>query len=127
MLAAIALGAFLSWWLSPRFAVASAAAFALSELADFTVYEPLRRRGWLRAVTASNLVGLAVDSALFLWLAFGSLDDLAGLIVGKLYMTAAAIVLLWGVRRALPVWFARARLAPVARLDAHAPHGPGAA
>ena len=38
---------------------------------------PLRERGWLRAVFASNVVGFTVDSLLFLWLAFGSLDFIA--------------------------------------------------
>jgi len=34
-------------------------------------------------VLASSLVGLVVDSILFLWLAYGSLEFLAGQIVGK--------------------------------------------
>jgi uncharacterized PurR-regulated membrane protein YhhQ (DUF165 family) len=85
----------LSWLVAdPKFAVASAAAFGLSELADFAVYTPLRKRGWLTAVIASNIVGLIVDSLLFLWLAFGSLDFLAGQLVGKAWMTALAVVLL---------------------------------
>jgi queuosine precursor transporter len=41
----------------PRLAVASATAFVLSELADLAVYQPLRRRGFIRAVIASNTVG----------------------------------------------------------------------
>jgi uncharacterized PurR-regulated membrane protein YhhQ (DUF165 family) len=80
-------------------AVASACAFLLSELADFAVYTPLRRKGWLPAVVASNVVGLVVDSALFLWLAFGSLAFLAGQVVGKGWMTALAVVLLLAVNR----------------------------
>ena len=64
-----------------------------SELADFAVYTPLQV-GWLRAVVASNIVGAVVDSALFLWLAFGTLDFITGQVVGKLYMTAAAIVVI---------------------------------
>ena len=50
-------------------------AFLVSELADLAVYEPIRKRGWLPAVVASNIVGICVDSALFLWLAFGSLPS----------------------------------------------------
>lgn len=92
--AAILAGAALSAALSPTLALASGAAFLLSELADFAVYTPLRQRSWLAAVGASNTVGLVIDSALFLWLAFGSLDFLAGQIVGKLWMTGLAIVLL---------------------------------
>lgn len=96
-IAAILLGALISAGLSAQLALASGIAFLLSELADFAVYTPLRQRGWLPAVVASNLVGVVVDSALFLWLAFGSLDFLAGQIVGKLWMTALAValILLW--------------------------------
>jgi uncharacterized PurR-regulated membrane protein YhhQ (DUF165 family) len=79
-------------------AVASAVAFALSELADLAVYEPLRERNWPTAVTASNVVGAIVDSALFLWLAFGSLDHMAGQIWGKALMVAPALLIVWKIR-----------------------------
>lgn len=101
VVAGIIIGAFLSWWVAPMFAVASGIAFLVSETADFAVYSPLRRRGWLRAVAASNVVGLAVDSALFLSLAFGSLDFLPGQLLAKAYMTLLAIILLRLGRHAL--------------------------
>lgn len=82
----------------PGLALAAGAAFLLSELADLAVYTPLRRRRWLLAVGLSNTVGLVVDSALFLWLAFGSLAFLPGQIVGKLWMTLAALVVLAAIR-----------------------------
>ncbi|RSM64069.1 hypothetical protein DMB66_21340 [Actinoplanes sp. ATCC 53533] len=70
VLACIAVGAFLSAVLAgPALAVASAAAFTLSELADLLVYQPLRRRGFLRAVLASNMVGAPLDTIVFLALA----------------------------------------------------------
>jgi uncharacterized PurR-regulated membrane protein YhhQ (DUF165 family) len=75
-------------------ALASGIAFLASELADLSVYEPLRRRGWWQAVAASNVVGLVVDSALFLWLAFGSLAFFWGQAVGKATMTVVALVVL---------------------------------
>lgn len=96
---AILTGAALSALLSGPLALASGAAFLLSESVDFAVYTPLRRRGWLTAVAASNVFGLVVDSAVFLWLAFSSLDFLAGQIIGKGYMTLIAIGLLWMWRR----------------------------
>lgn len=80
-------------------AVASAIAFGLSELADLAVYQPLRERHWTAAAVASNLVGAVADSALFLWLAFGSLAHMNGQIVGKAYMIAPAIGALWLLRR----------------------------
>src|SRR5262245_7853295 len=95
---AIIAGAGLSAFLSGPLAVASGVAFLVSETADLLVYTPLRERHWLGAVAASNTVGLVVDSALFLWLAFGSLDFLIGQIVGKLWVTALAVILLWGWR-----------------------------
>lgn len=86
-LAAIGAGTVLSAALAPApLVVASAVAFLLSELADFAVYTPLQKRGLVRAVAISSLVGLVADSLLFLWLAFGSLDFLAGQIVGKTIM-----------------------------------------
>ena len=52
-----------------RLALASGVAFAVSELADLSVYRPLRRYSWTRAVLASNTVGALVDTTLFLSLA----------------------------------------------------------
>lgn len=95
---AILAGAGLSAFLSGPLALASGAAFLLSETADLLVYTPLHERRWLVAVAASNIVGLIVDSALFLWLAFGSLDFLVGQIVGKLWVTAIAVIILWAWR-----------------------------
>ncbi|HEX6958129.1 MAG TPA: VUT family protein [Ferrovibrio sp.] len=89
---AIAVGAVLSGLIAPpAWVVASAAAFLLSELADFAVYTPLQRRGLVLAVVASSLAGLVVDSVVFLHLAFGSLDFLLGQIVGKAWMVVLSI------------------------------------
>ena len=103
VLAAIVVGAACSALVSPRFALASGTAFLLSELADFAVYAPLRRRHWLGAVALSNAVGLVLDSVLFLALAFGSLAFLPGQVAGKAWMTALAVALLWLWRRRGPV------------------------
>jgi queuosine precursor transporter len=99
-LGAVAVGTVLSWLVAdPHIAVASAAAFLISELADCAVYSPLQRRGLIVAVVASGIVGAAVDSAAFLWLAFGSLDFLAGQIVGKAWAVLVAVPLIYGWRR----------------------------
>jgi uncharacterized PurR-regulated membrane protein YhhQ (DUF165 family) len=100
VLAAIAVGTMLSYILAdPAFAGASAAAFAVAEAMDFVVYEPLRKRGLLTAMLASNAVGLLADSLLFLKLAFGSFDYLPGQILGKAWMTFSAIAVLALLRR----------------------------
>jgi queuosine precursor transporter len=83
----------------PALVIASAAAFLLSELADLAVYTPLVRRGFVVAVVASGLVGLVVDSIVFVWLAFGSLDFLAGQIVGKAWMVLLSIPFVAWLRR----------------------------
>lgn len=83
-------------------ALAGAVAFLVSELADLFVYEPIRKRGWLPAVLASNAVGIVIDSALFLYLAFGSFAFFWGQVVGKAWMTLAAVLV-------LSVWAAAAR------------------
>ncbi|MCE7011671.1 VUT family protein [Kibdelosporangium philippinense] len=105
-LLAIALGAALSGLVaSPRIALASAAAFAVSELADLAAYTPLRQRNRLAAVGLSNAIGLLVDSLLFLPLAFGSLTYLSGHIAGKTATTVLAVAVLTGTRahrRAVP-------------------------
>lgn len=93
--AAIFVGAALSWLVAPSFALASGMAFLLSELADFWVYTPIRERHWLTAVAASNTVGLLVDSCLFLWMAFGSLEFLAGQVWAKLVVTVVTVAVLW--------------------------------
>jgi uncharacterized PurR-regulated membrane protein YhhQ (DUF165 family) len=91
-LAAILAGAALSGFVAPpTLVIASTAAFLLSELADFAVYTPLQKRGLVRAVILSSLVGLCVDSVAFLYLAFGSLDYLAGQIIGKAWMVLLSI------------------------------------
>ncbi|MBF0356094.1 MAG: VUT family protein [Alphaproteobacteria bacterium] len=99
---AILAGALLSYLIEPKFALASGIAFLLSELLDFAVYTPLRKRNWMLAVTLSNLAGLVADSALFLMIAFGSIEFLAGQIVGKLWMTMGAVAVLWLIRRRHP-------------------------
>jgi queuosine precursor transporter len=98
-LGAVVAGAALSALLAPpAIVVASAAAFLLSELADLLVYTPLQRRSFVLAVVLSSLIGLVVDSAVFLYLAFGSLDFLLGQIVGKAWMVLLALPFVWWLR-----------------------------
>lgn len=124
----ILVGTALSALLSPGLALASGAAFLVSEVADMAVYTPLKERShaladlaretlrgetarsyerrafvaWLLALLLSNTVGLLVDSALFLWLAFGSLAFIAGQVIGKAEMTIVAVVILALARYTAP-------------------------
>jgi hypothetical protein len=102
-LAAVAAGTVLSVLVAPGpLVIASGAAFALSEFADFAVYTPLQRRRLTAAVVASSVVGLVVDSLVFLALAFGSLEFIGGQIVGKLWAVLIAIPLTRLLRRVAP-------------------------
>ena len=98
--AAVLAGAALSALLAPpALVVASAAAFLVSEAADLAVYTPLQRRGLVLAVALSGVVGLVLDSVVFLLLAFGSLEYVAGQVVGKLWMVLASLPLVAWLRR----------------------------
>jgi queuosine precursor transporter len=91
-LGAIAVGAILSGAVAPpALVVASATAFFFSELADFVVYTPLESRRFVTAVVASSMVGLVVDSVIFLWLAFNSLEFLWGQVIGKAWMVLISL------------------------------------
>ena len=97
---AVLAGAAISALLAPpSLVIASAVAFLLSEFADLAVYTPLARRRLIAAVVASSLVGLVVDSIVFLWLAFGSLDFLLGQIVGKAWMVLLSLPFVHWLRR----------------------------
>jgi uncharacterized PurR-regulated membrane protein YhhQ (DUF165 family) len=92
---AIAVGGTVSFFVSPpALAVASAAAFLLSETLDLMVYAPLAKRRLALAVLASGVIGAFADSALFLWLAFGRTDFLSGQLLGKLYASVVAFGLI---------------------------------
>ncbi|MGG5819902.1 VUT family protein [Falsiroseomonas sp. HW251] len=97
--AVLAGGAISALLAPPALVVASVAAYLLSEFADLGVYTPLQKRGLVLAVAASGAVGLVVDSVCFLWLAFGSLDFLAGQIVGKAWMVLATLPVVHWLRR----------------------------
>lgn len=83
VLAGIGVGAALSAVVSPALALASGAAFLLSELADFAVYTPLRTRSWWGAVMVSNLIGGVIDTFVFLNLAGFPLTNAPGQILVK--------------------------------------------
>jgi queuosine precursor transporter len=97
---AVLVGAAMSAIFSPpALVLASAAAFLLSEFADLGVYTPLQRRGLGLAATASSIVGIVVDSIVFLWIAFGDLAFLAGQVIGKGWMVLACIPFLYWLRQ----------------------------
>lgn len=101
VMAAILVGVALSYLTSTRnVATASAIAFGASEIADFAVFTPLAERGRvILAMLASNIVGLLIDTFLFLRIAFGSIAFWQGNVLGKTWMTVAAIPAMLWIRR----------------------------
>lgn len=103
VLGGIAIGIFISWFMaSPSLAMASAAAFALAELADLLVFLIVRPRGFIPAAAVSNVASAPLDTVVFLWVAGFPLTwpILAGQLVGKLlWATAVPLFLYWLVTR----------------------------
>ena len=83
----------------PALVIASAVAFLFSEIADLAIFTPLQKRGLVLAVFVSSIVGLVIDSLLFLWLAFGSFEFLNGQIIGKAWMVLFALPVVHLIRQ----------------------------
>jgi queuosine precursor transporter len=99
-IAAILIGGALSWFVAPpALVIASVVAFLVSEFADLAVFTPLQKRGLVLAVVLSSVVGILVDSALFLALAFGDLSHFWGQAIGKGWMVLLAIPFIHLIRR----------------------------
>lgn len=96
ILALMSAGIGLSWWLaSPALAVASAVAFALSEVADMGVYTRLRRSGRAVALPCAAIVGAVIDSLVFLRLAGFpvTFETVGGQVAVKVAITVAALLI----------------------------------
>ena len=75
MAALIAVSGALTYALNPAagiIAIASASAFTLAAIADWSVFAAVKG-SWLKRANASNVVGAAVDSLVFPTIAFGAL------------------------------------------------------
>lgn len=94
---AVLSGAIISMMISsPYLAMASAITFLVAEFMDLVVYTKLRSINSYIAVLGSGFVGAILDSCLFLYLAFGSLDHAFGNSIGKIYASiAVAAFLFW--------------------------------
>jgi uncharacterized PurR-regulated membrane protein YhhQ (DUF165 family) len=115
----IAIGTGLSVFVSPKLALASAAAFAASEITGLGIF-------WLGggntggtsrlglAVIASSVAAAAIDSYIFLQIAFGSLAFFGGQFVAKIMVTAIAIPFVLIARKRWPANDAEAAEVPAA-------------
>lgn len=111
MLAFLAVAGVLSFLVAdPHIAVASLAAFTVSELLDFAVYTPIRNKSrlgdkrWAAAVICSDIVGIIADTIVFIGIAFGMStvwQAMPGQFIGKAWATVAYLVVLKVVSVAL--------------------------
>src|SRR5947209_14800858 len=101
-LASWTVGDVAGWMSLEKIAVASVVAFTVSETVEAVVFTPLRRRKLTLGVLLSATVGNALDSWLFLQLAFGSQAFFVGQFLGKGEMIALGTALTLGRRRLLP-------------------------
>lgn len=98
-----AIGEAAGWTALQKIALASVAAFCISEFVEFLVFTPIRRRSLTLGVALSGSVGIALDSYVFLTLAFGSLAFFAGQMIGKGEALAAGVLLTAARRAVFPV------------------------
>lgn len=108
--AGFAVAVLVSGLLAPwRIALASGAAFILSQVLDVLVFNRWRRSSWWKAPLIGSQVASVVDTGIFFFLAFaGTQMDWLKLASGDLMIKAAMAVLLLAPYRALipllPTW-----------------------
>jgi uncharacterized PurR-regulated membrane protein YhhQ (DUF165 family) len=91
------------WSSLQKIALASVAAFVISEGVEWLVFTPIRKRSLTLGVALSGSVGIALDSYVFLTLAFGSLAFFDGQMIGKAEALAAGVLLTAARRRFVAV------------------------
>jgi len=91
------------WTGLQKISVASLVAFIVSETVEAAVFTPIRNRNLTAGVLASGMIGNAIDSWLFLTLAFGSTAFFWGNFIGKAEMILVGGLLTAARRYALPV------------------------
>ena len=98
-----AVGDLAGWTSLEKIAVASVVAFSVSETVEAVVFTPARRKSLTLGVALSATVGNAVDSYVFLTLAFSSTAFFWGQFWGKNEAIAAGVLLTFARRRLVPV------------------------
>jgi uncharacterized PurR-regulated membrane protein YhhQ (DUF165 family) len=91
------------WTALEKIAVASVVAFTISETVEALVFTPIRQRNLTLGVALSATVGNAVDSYVFLTLAFSSTAFFWGQFWGKSESIALGVLLTFARRRIAPV------------------------
>ena len=98
-----AAGDLAGWTSLEKIAIASVVAFTVSETIETAIFTPIRKRNLSLGVAASATIGNAVDSYLFLLIAFGGMGFFWGQFWGKSEMIALGTLFTMMRRRAVPV------------------------
>ena len=98
-----AAGDLAGWTALEKIAIASVVAFTVSETVEALVFTPIRNRNLSAGVALSGTIGNAVDSYLFLTIAFGSTAFFWGQFWGKSEMIALGTLLTMMRRKIAPV------------------------
>jgi hypothetical protein len=98
-----AAGDLAGWTALEKIAIASVVAFTVSETVEAVVFTPIRNRNLSAGVALSGTIGNAVDSYLFLTIAFGSTAFFWGQFWGKSEMIAIGTALTVMRRKIAPV------------------------
>jgi hypothetical protein len=91
------------WTSLEKIAIASVIAFTVSETIEAVIFTPIRKRNLSLGVAASATIGNAVDSFLFLIIAFGGMDFFWGQFWGKSEMIAIGTLFTMMRRWLLPI------------------------
>jgi queuosine precursor transporter len=91
------------WTSFQKVAIGSVVAFTISETVEAIVFTPIRRWSLTVGVALSATVGNALDSFVFLAIAFGSQHFFVGQFIGKSWMIIAGTALTLLRRRLAPV------------------------
>lgn len=102
-LASYLAGLAFGWTDLQKIALASVVAFTVSETVEALIFTPIRRRSLSAGVLLSGVAGSALDSWIFLSIAFGSLAFFPGQFWAKTMMVAVGTALTAARRWAFPV------------------------
>jgi len=98
-----AAGDLAGWTALEKIAIASVVAFTVSETVEAVVFTPIRNRNLSLGVALSGTVGNAIDSFLFLQIAFGKQEFFWGQFWGKSEMIVIGTVLTMMRRKIAPI------------------------
>ena len=98
-----AAGDLAGWTSLEKIAIASVVAFTISETVEAVIFTPIRKWNLTLGVALSGTIGNAIDSVLFLIIAFGGLGFFWGQFWGKSEMIAIGTALTTMRRKIAPV------------------------